>query len=254
MCRKQRKAKAKADKATAKAALKAASLDAEDRRQFIETVLSGVSAGVMGLDGDNRISALNRQAATLLGLNQNHTVGRPLDEAAPELAGVVTEATQTGHDAEAEVDVMRHNETRRLRVRASGHSAEGLVLTFDDITRLVAAQRNAAWKDVARRIAHEIKNPLTPIQLSAERLKRRFAREITSDPETFIQCADTIVRHVGEEVAAVVACNGPRDGQPQPGVGQQLLGPAAHCRRHAIELRKFRVVRFHDVRAHCICP
>jgi two-component system nitrogen regulation sensor histidine kinase NtrY len=180
------------------AALKAASLDAEARRQFIETVLSGVSAGVMGLDGENRISALNRQAATLLGLNQDDTVGRPLDEAAPELAAVAAQAAQTGSDAEAEVDVTRRNDTRRLRVRASGHSAEGLVLTFDDITRLVAAQRNAAWKDVARRIAHEIKNPLTPIQLSAERIRRKYRKEITSDLETFDRCTDTIIRQVGD--------------------------------------------------------
>jgi two-component system nitrogen regulation sensor histidine kinase NtrY len=76
--------------------------------------------------------------------------------------------------------------------------AEGLVLTFDDITRLVAAQRNAAWKDVARRIAHEIKNPLTPIQLSAERLRRKYRKEITSDLETFDRCTETIIRQVGD--------------------------------------------------------
>ena len=79
-----------------------------------------------------------------------------------------------------------------------GHSADGLVLTFDDITRLVAAQRNAAWRDVARRIAHEIKNPLTPIQLSAERLRRKYRKEITSDLETFDRCTDTIIRQVGD--------------------------------------------------------
>ena len=75
---------------------------------------------------------------------------------------------------------------------------DGFIVTFDDVTELLSAQRKAAWADVARRIAHEIKNPLTPIQLSAERLKRRFSREITSDPESFNQCADTIVRHVGD--------------------------------------------------------
>jgi two-component system nitrogen regulation sensor histidine kinase NtrY len=180
------------------AALKAASLDAEARRQFIETVLSGVSAGVMGLDGKSRVSALNRQAATLLDLTQDDTVGQKLEKAAPELAAVVAQAMQTGNDAEAEVDVTRRNDTRRLRVRASGHSSEGLVLTFDDITRLVAAQRNAAWKDVARRIAHEIKNPLTPIQLSAERIRRKYRKEITSDLETFDRCTDTIIRQVGD--------------------------------------------------------
>jgi two-component system, NtrC family, nitrogen regulation sensor histidine kinase NtrY len=180
------------------AALKAASVDAEARRQFIETVLSGVSAGVMGLDEKGRISAFNRSAANLLGLSVNQALGKPLEKAAPELAGVMQQAMAAGSDAEAEVDIVRKAETRRLRVRASGHSAEGLVLTFDDITRLVTAQRNAAWRDVARRIAHEIKNPLTPIQLSAERLKRKYRKEIVGDLETFDRCVETIVRQVGD--------------------------------------------------------
>ena len=86
----------------------------------------------------------------------------------------------------------------RIGADRSGGRTDGFVVTFDDITELQSAQRKAAWADVARRIAHEIKNPLTPIQLAAERLKRRFAREITSDPDTFSQCADTIIRHVGD--------------------------------------------------------
>ena len=93
--------------------------------------------------------------------------------------------------------MVRGGESRRLRLRI-GHSPDGLVLTFDDITRLVAAQRNAAWKDVARRIAHEIKNPLTPIQLSAERLRRKYRGEITGDLETFDRCTETIIRQVGD--------------------------------------------------------
>jgi two-component system nitrogen regulation sensor histidine kinase NtrY len=109
---------------------------------------------------------------------------------------VAADATAAG-EAEAEVDVLRRAQTHRLRVRASGRP-DGLVLTFDDITRLVAAQRNAAWRDVARRIAHEIKNPLTPIQLSAERIRRKYRREITSDLETFDRCTETIVRQVGD--------------------------------------------------------
>ena len=100
--------------------------------------------------------------------------------------------------AEEEVDLVRDREMRRLRVRASGHSSDGLVLTFDDITRLITAQRNAAWRDVARRIAHEIKNPLTPIQLSAERLRRRYRKDIQTDVETFDRCTDTIIRQVGD--------------------------------------------------------
>ncbi len=180
------------------AALRAAGAEAESRRQFIETVLSGVSAGVISLDGEGRISAANRQALILLGLPETGAHGRQLAVAAPEFAEVVAEAEGYGGEAEAEVDVIRERETRRLRVRASGHADGGLVLTFDDITRLVAAQRNAAWRDVARRIAHEIKNPLTPIQLSAERLRRKYRKEITSDLDTFDRCTDTIIRQVGD--------------------------------------------------------
>jgi len=179
------------------AALRAASLDAETRRQFIETVLSGVSAGVVSLDAQGRISALNRRAAALLGLRED-AVGLDLIAAAPEFDVVIETVLEGRSDAEVEVDLIRDGETRRLRVRGAGHVAEGLVLTFDDITRLVAAQRNAAWKDVARRIAHEIKNPLTPIQLSAERIRRKYRKEITGDLETFDRCTDTIIRQVGD--------------------------------------------------------
>jgi two-component system, NtrC family, nitrogen regulation sensor histidine kinase NtrY len=184
------------DLQTQQAELRQAGAEAETRRQFIDSVLSGVSAGVISLDGEGRISTANRQALVLLGLPVDGAQGQPLAAAAPEFVEVVAEATGYGGDAEAEVDVMRDRDTRRLRVRASGHSDGGLVLTFDDITRLVTAQRNAAWRDVARRIAHEIKNPLTPIQLSAERLRRKYRKEITSDLDTFDRCTDTIIRQV----------------------------------------------------------
>lgn len=183
-------------------ALREAHVEAESRRAFTEAVLLGVSAGVIGLDSAGRVSAVNRQADLLLGLQPGANLGRRLEEIAPELEPVSDRATQSSRglrdgQAEEEVNVVRDGETRRLRARAS-HGAEGVVLTFDDITRLVAAQRNAAWKDVARRIAHEIKNPLTPIQLSAERLKKRYRPEVTSDLETFDRCTDTIIRQVGQ--------------------------------------------------------
>jgi two-component system nitrogen regulation sensor histidine kinase NtrY len=175
-------------------ALRRASLEAEERRQFIETVLAGVSAGVVGLDGRGRISAANRQAVQLLALPGGR---RKLADVAPEFAEVADRAGAVG-EAETEVDVVRGRETRRLRVRAS-RSEGGIVLTFDDITRLVAAQRNAAWRDVARRIAHEIKNPLTPIQLSAERLRKKYRKSVPeNDVEVFDRCTDTIVRQVGD--------------------------------------------------------
>lgn len=177
-------------------ALRRAGEEAEARRQFIETVLAEVSAGVIGLEPDGRISVANRQAANLLALPGDHGRGRMLGEVAPEFAQIAA-AGRSG-EAEEEIDVVRERETRRLRVRAS-QSEGGLVLTFDDVTRLVAAQRNAAWRDVARRIAHEIKNPLTPIQLSAERLRRKYRRDIPpAELETFDRCTDTIVRQVGD--------------------------------------------------------
>jgi two-component system nitrogen regulation sensor histidine kinase NtrY len=185
------------DLQTQQTALKTASEEALERRRFIEAVLSGVSAGVIGLDPSGRISALNDRALTLLGLSGTPHLGRTLLETTPELAPVARRAAEAGQDAEAEVDIVRGAETHRLRVRASGRS-DGLVLTFDDITRLVTAQRNAAWRDVARRIAHEIKNPLTPIQLSAERLRRKYRSDITNDVETFDRCTDTIIRQVGD--------------------------------------------------------
>jgi two-component system nitrogen regulation sensor histidine kinase NtrY len=175
-------------------AIRAAHEDAERRRQFIETVLAEVSAGVIGLDARGRISAANRQAELLLGLSSNPGRGQKLSEVAPEIAAVAAQAGRG--EAEEEVDVVRGRETRRLRVRAS-RIEDGLVLTFDDITRLVTAQRNAAWRDVARRIAHEIKNPLTPIQLSAERLRKKYRKDIAApELETFDRCTDTIVRQV----------------------------------------------------------
>jgi two-component system nitrogen regulation sensor histidine kinase NtrY len=185
------------DLETQQEALRAAHEEAESRRLFTRAVLLGVSAGVIGLDPSGKVSAVNRAAAALLRLEADKSEGRTLEEIAPELAGVAAEARKHGVEAEAEVDILRSGEQRRLRVRAS-RSSEGVVLTFDDITRLVTAQRNAAWRDVARRIAHEIKNPLTPIQLSAERLRRKYRQEIGGETETFDRCIDTIVRQVGD--------------------------------------------------------
>jgi two-component system nitrogen regulation sensor histidine kinase NtrY len=179
------------------AALRTAHVDAEQRRLFMEAVLLGVSAGVIGLDPRGRISIMNPQAERLLGLAATPEPGVSLAEVAPELQRVADEATRLAGEAEADIEVARGSDTRLLRVRAS-HGAERVVLTFDDITRVVAAQRNAAWRDVARRIAHEIKNPLTPIQLSAERIRRRYRGEISSDTEVFDRCVETIVRQVGD--------------------------------------------------------
>lgn len=175
-------------------ALRTASDDAQARSQFIETVLSGVSAGVIGLDKKGRVSAINDRALELLSISDD-VIGKPLVKAAPELREVVE---RTENRTEEEIDVERGEETIRLRVRAERGLGGESVLTFDDITRLVAAQRNAAWRDVARRIAHEIKNPLTPIQLSAERLRRKYRSQVADDVEVFDRCTETIIRQVGD--------------------------------------------------------
>jgi len=175
----------------------------DERRRFTETVLSGVSAGVVGLDAKGRLELPNKAADELLGLDLLAETGRPLAEVVPEFAPLLEAASHAPERARtAEIQIGPSTGRRTLLVRIgadlTGGEVRGFVVTFDDITELQAAQRKAAWADVARRIAHEIKNPLTPIQLAAERLRRRFAREIASDPETFTQCADTIVRHVGD--------------------------------------------------------
>jgi two-component system nitrogen regulation sensor histidine kinase NtrY len=176
----------------------------DERRRFTEMVLSGVSAGVVGLDAEGRIELPNRAASELLGTDLWSVLGQELPAVVPEFAALLREARESprggGHVGEIGLGPPTHRRTLLVRIGAELKTGrvDGYVVTFDDITELQAAQRKAAWADVARRIAHEIKNPLTPIQLSAERLKRRFTKEITSDPDTFAQCADTIVRHVGD--------------------------------------------------------
>jgi two-component system, NtrC family, nitrogen regulation sensor histidine kinase NtrY len=175
----------------------------DGRRRFTETVLAGVSAGVIGLDARGHIELPNRAAAELLGSDLQAAIGRDIGEVVPEFAHLIEAAREAPDRSRTEeVRIGAPARPRTLLVRMgsemAGGRVSGFVVTFDDITELQAAQRKAAWADVARRIAHEIKNPLTPIQLAAERLKRRFTKEITSDPETFSQCADTIIRHVGD--------------------------------------------------------
>jgi two-component system, NtrC family, nitrogen regulation sensor histidine kinase NtrY len=177
-----------------------ASHQIDARRRFTEAVLAGVSAGVVGLDIDGRITIVNRAAARLLNAAPEELESRHYSEAVPELAGLIRKALQEpiGRSS-GEATVKRAGTVRSLSVQVDSEKDDaGYIVTFDDITDLVSAQRTAAWADVARRIAHEIKNPLTPIQLSAERLKRKYGSEITSDPEIFRQCTDTIIRQVSD--------------------------------------------------------
>jgi two-component system nitrogen regulation sensor histidine kinase NtrY len=179
-----------------------ANFQLDARRRFTEAMLAGVSAGVVGLDGDGRITLINRMASRLLDAAPEDIEGRHYSECIPELAGLIRRAmSEPAARAAGQLDVRRDGAPRHLNVQVSseaGDQTHGFVVTFDDITDLVSAQRTAAWADVARRIAHEIKNPLTPIQLSAERLKRKYAGEVSTDPEIFAQCTDTIIRQVGD--------------------------------------------------------
>ena len=173
----------------------------DSRRRFTEAVLSGASAGVIGVDGNGNVSILNRSAEKLIGRTESEALGQPLTEVLPELVGTMA-AVQSGTSPQDQITVGRNNRERNLSVRVtseqSSESGRGYVVTLDDITELVAAQRTSAWADVARRIAHEIKNPLTPIQLSAERLRRKYGKMIGEDRGVFEQCTDTIVRQVDD--------------------------------------------------------
>jgi two-component system, NtrC family, nitrogen regulation sensor histidine kinase NtrY len=173
-----------------------------ERRRFMEAVLSGVSAGVIGLDRDGRITLANRSAEKLLGRDGSRLLGRELAEAVPEFAVILDGMEEHKARPQQQVALMIGTEERTFSVRvtreAAGEEAYGSVITFDDVTELVSAQRTAAWADVARRIAHEIKNPLTPIQLAAERLRRKYGKVITQDHEIFDRCTETIIRQVGD--------------------------------------------------------
>ena len=174
----------------------------EQRRQFSEAVLSGVRAGVIGLTEKGRVTLMNASAERLLGLSGDAALDRPITEVLPEFAPAFGRARDSvTNTAEDQITYSRDGETVNIDLRIAAYQGArrdtGWVVTFDDMTRLVAAQRHGAWREVARRIAHEIKNPLTPIQLSAERLSRKYGRVLTEDREVFDNCTQTIIRQVG---------------------------------------------------------
>ena len=175
----------------------------DSRRRFTEAVLAGASAGVIGVNADGRISILNRSAERLTGRSEVEVLGLPFAQVAPELAEIF-EAARNGNQrlVQRQLAVTRDGQERNYSVRVTSEQAteaeHGYVITIDDITELVLAQRSSAWADIARRIAHEIKNPLTPIQLSAERLRRKYSKTISDDPAVFEQCTETIVRQVDD--------------------------------------------------------
>jgi two-component system nitrogen regulation sensor histidine kinase NtrY len=212
---------------------------AEQRTRFTEAVLSGVSAGVVGLDGHGRTDVVNRSALTLLGTRREDIVGKDLGTAVPELAGLVAQALSGSESrVQAQIDIARGGKTYNLIVTVTRERASeddrGFVVTFDDITDLISAQRTSAWADVARRIAHEIKNPLTPIQLSAERLRRKYKKEIATDPEVFEQCTQTIIRQVGD-IGRMVDEFSSFARMPQPVMRDEDIGELI---RHAVFLQR----------------
>ena len=183
-------------------ALEASHAETEERRRMFDLVLSNVTAGVIGLGGDGRVDFINRAALRTLDLS-DEVEDRPLDEIVPEFAALFASLRESsGQLAQEEIRLTRRGQIESLLVRMGERrsetgEADGYVVAFDDVTDLVSAQRMAAWGDVARRIAHEIKNPLTPIQLSAERVKRKFSKQV-QDVEELTSLTDVIVRQTND--------------------------------------------------------
>jgi two-component system nitrogen regulation sensor histidine kinase NtrY len=175
----------------------------DSRRRFIEAVLSSASAGIIGVDASGSVGILNRSAEKLIGHVESETLDHPLSDVLPELDEMMKSARDgTQRLVQGQITINREGHERILSVRVTAEQTsqtrDSYIITLDDITELVSAQRTSAWADVARRIAHEIKNPLTPIQLSAERIRRKFGKSITEDKAVFEQCTETIVRQVDD--------------------------------------------------------
>ena len=177
----------------------------DERRRFSEAVLAGVTAGIIGVDPDGVITIVNRSAETMLAISASSAVGSRLSVVLPHIGRVLEIGRSSRRPVYREqVTFYRAGSERTFNVQITTEEGEtrgegqSHVVTVDDITDLLQAQRSSAWADVARRIAHEIKNPLTPIQLSAERIRRRYGKVITEDREVFDQCTDTIIRQVGD--------------------------------------------------------
>src|ERR1700735_4660448 len=175
----------------------------DSRRRFIEAVLSSASAGIIGVDASGSVGILNRSAEKLIGHAESETLDHPLSDVLPELDEMMKTAREsTQRLVQGQITINRDGHERNISVRVTAEQTsqtrDSYIITLDDITELVSAQRTSAWADIARRIAHEIKNPLTAIQLSAERIRRKFGKVITEDKAIFEQCTDTIVRQVDD--------------------------------------------------------
>jgi len=176
----------------------------DERRRFSEAVLSGVSAGIIALNAEKQITLVNRSSTAIFSkIDLQVSTEKSINELLPGIGELLAQAESLQGDvAQSSITLSNNDKNLTLHVRVTaekqGGTLEGFIVTFDDITLLVSAQRNAAWADVARRVAHEIKNPLTPIQLSAERLKKKYLKYITEDADTYTRYLDTITKHVGD--------------------------------------------------------
>jgi two-component system nitrogen regulation sensor histidine kinase NtrY len=214
-------------------ALIGANTKLDERRRFTEAVLSGVTAGVIGVDANGVITLVNMSALQMLHREERELIGKPIEEAIPEFAAIAAKAPKHSLAAavQSQITYRREGSDQTFSVRVTQEGGEpqdyGFVITFDDITALAVAQRTTAWADVARRVAHEIKNPLTPIQLSAERIRRKYGSLITTDREVFDRCTDTIIRHVGD-IGRMVDEFSAFARMPKPVFEQHNIGKLVH--------------------------
>ncbi|MBB3019998.1 two-component system nitrogen regulation sensor histidine kinase NtrY [Microvirga lupini] len=197
------------------------------RRRFTEAVLAGVSAGVIGVNARGVITIVNPSTESLLGASREELLGKSITMILPEVTSLVEEMSHGRQRLmQQQIHIARRGKERTINVRVTSEQTRSekrdLVITLDDITDLVLAQRTSAWADVARRIAHEIKNPLTPIQLSAERIRRKYGKVITTDREVFDQCTDTIVRQV-DDIKRMVDEFSSFARMPKPTIGNEDL-------------------------------
>ena len=219
-----------------------ANMQIDRRREFTEAVLGGVSSGVIGLDSDQRVTLPNNSACQLLSLSDSDMIGRKLADVVPEFAGLIATGTSRRRRfAEEQIILERDGAILTLRARIATERVDGRVIgyvvTFDDVTDLLTAQRKAAWSDVARRIAHEIKNPLTPIQLAADRLRRKYRPEDEAAGAQFSEYLSIIGRQV-DDIGRMVDEFSDFARMPQPAMEELSLAELAHGQVALFEVQK----------------